>query len=223
MSDPISSSRKRPRQPSKRERGRPKVSSDSEQSDAIGEVAWRLFIENGYSGTTMSDVASAARVSLKTVYRLFPAKRELFTAVVELHRRSMLALPADYDDCSIEEALGHIFQIDIDPEADRVRTALMTLFIVEAGRFPELGPLVREYGGDRAMKLLSEWLDRQAQSGRASVPDSEVAAKMLMDVAFGAISLKVGDQPQWPGGGNRRAYLKRCFSLIAAGLTPRVS
>lgn len=187
----------------------------------IAEVAWRLFIEKGYGGTTMGDVAATARVSLTTVYRLFPAKPDLFKAVVELHRQSMLALPGDYDDCPIDEALGHIFQIDIDPEAEKARTALMTLFIVEGRQFPELGPLVREYGADRSMSLLAEWLEGQARIGRAYAPDPQLAAKMLMDVAFGAISLKSDTSPQWPGGGDRRAYLQRCFSLISAGLFPR--
>lgn len=208
-------------EPSRRSRGRPKVLPDVEQMAAIGEGAWRLFVEKGYAGTTMVDVAATARVSLRTVYRLFPAKLDLFKAVVELHRRSMLALPGDYDDCAIEEALGRIFQIDIDAEADKARTALMTLFIVEGRQFPELGPLVREYGADRSRKLLAEWLKRQSDLGRANVPDSETAAKMLMDVAFGAISLKSEDNPQWPGGGDRSAYLRRCFALIAAGLNPR--
>lgn len=204
----------------RRSRGRPKVSPDVEQLKNIAEVAWHLFVEKGYGGTTMGDVATTARVSLRTVYRLCPAKPDLFKAVVELHRRSMLALPGDYDNCTIEDALGRIFQIDIDAEADKARTALMTLFIVEGRQFPELGPLVREHGAERSRELLAEWLERQVALGRARVRDPQTAAKMLMDVAFGAISLKSGSGPLWPGGEDRRAYLKRCFAMISAGLNP---
>nr|ASK48474.1 hypothetical protein [Agrobacterium deltaense] len=97
----------------------------------------------------------------------------------------------------------------------------MTLFIVEGRQFPELAPLVREFGAERSRVLLGEWLERQSALGRVDVPDPQTAAKMLMDVAFGAISLKSEDGPQWPGRENRRDYLRRCFALIAAGLVPR--
>jgi AcrR family transcriptional regulator len=204
-----------------RARGRPKVVPDVDQKQAIAEAAWQLFIERGYVGTTMGEVAATARVSLRTVYRFFPGKPDLFAGVVDLHRRSMLALPGDYDHCSIEQALGDIFQVDIEPEADKARTALMRLLIVEGRQFPELGALVREHGGDRSTALLAEWLERQSRLGRADVADPQTAAKMLMDVVFGAISLKSGDGPEWPGSGDRAAYLRRCFAIIAEGVRPR--
>lgn len=169
----------------------------------------------------MGDVAAAARVSLTTVYRLFPGKRDLFKSVVELHRRTMLALPGDYDDCTLEEALYRIFQIDIDPESEKERDALMTLFIVEGQRFPELHPLLREYGAEQSAILLSAWLQRRAELGLACIPDPSIAAKMLMDIIFGAVSLKSGKGAEWPGGSERKTYLRHCLCLVANGLLPR--
>lgn len=215
---------RKPRVPSQRTaraRGRPKVHTDEEQRGAIAETAWRLLVDRGYDGTAMGDVARAANVSLRTVYRLFPSKAALFAAVVDRHRGHMLALPGDYDALPLQAALERIFHVEIAPEEDRARRALMKLFIVEGRQVPELAALVRTHGAERSMGLLAQWLRRQVDLGRADVPYPDVTAKMLMDVVFGAVSLKSEDQLQWPGGTDRATYLRGCIGVLVAGLAPR--
>jgi AcrR family transcriptional regulator len=50
--------------------------------DEIAEAARRLFIENGYAGTTIADVARQAHVSPETIYKGFGSKRALLDAAV---------------------------------------------------------------------------------------------------------------------------------------------
>ncbi len=204
--------------PGKRGRGRPKGASDDEQRGVIANAAWRLFVDKGYGGTTMQDVAAACGMSKRTVYRLFPGKTELFAAVVALHRTTMIALPGDYDDLPLEEALARIFVIDADQETERSRAGLMSVFMSESRQFPELRPLVHQFGGEPSRRLLVEWLERQSRLGRIALPDAGVAARMLMDVVFGAVSLKDPSGPSWPGGPDRPAYLRACFAMIIGGL-----
>jgi len=45
---------------------------------AVGE-----FLRKGYAGTSMDDLAAAARVSKQTVYKHFGSKEELFVAIIE--------------------------------------------------------------------------------------------------------------------------------------------
>jgi AcrR family transcriptional regulator len=45
---------------------------------AISDVATRLFVERGFDGVTVADVAAAAGVSIKTVFNYFGSKEELF-------------------------------------------------------------------------------------------------------------------------------------------------
>jgi AcrR family transcriptional regulator len=207
--------------PARGRRGRPKVASDATHREAVTRAAWTCFLERGYGRTTMGDVAAVAHMSLSTIYRFFPSKTDLFSAVVALHRQSMLALPGAYDDLPLDVALGRIFQIDLDDEARRQREALMTMLLVESRQFPELETLLHEHGPQHAQRLLAEWLERQQRLNRLAVSDAGIAAKMLMDVVFGATSLKSTDAPQWPGGDDRPAYLRHCFSMIAEGLKPR--
>lgn len=166
----------------------------------------------------MQDVAAACRMSKRTVYRLFANKTELFAAVVVLHRATMIALPGDYDDLPLEEALAGIFLIDIDPQLERARAGLMSVFMAESRQFPELPPIVHEHGGEPARRLLRDWLQRQAAMSRIVLPDADVAARMLMDIVFGAVSLKHEGGPPWSGGPDRPAYLRTCFAMIADGL-----
>jgi AcrR family transcriptional regulator len=48
---------------------------------AILEAARSLFIERGYAGTSMGDIAAAARVSIKTVEAAFGTKAKLLAAL----------------------------------------------------------------------------------------------------------------------------------------------
>jgi AcrR family transcriptional regulator len=50
--------------------------------DEIAEVARQLFVENGYTGTTIADVARQASVSPETIYKAFGSKRALLDAAV---------------------------------------------------------------------------------------------------------------------------------------------
>jgi AcrR family transcriptional regulator len=50
----------------------------------ILEAAKALFIEHGYPATTLEAIAIAADTSLPTLYRLFPSKRALLKAVLDV-------------------------------------------------------------------------------------------------------------------------------------------
>jgi AcrR family transcriptional regulator len=45
-------------------------------------AAHQLFLERGYAGTTLAAIAQAAGVVVKTIYRAYGSKAELFKAVV---------------------------------------------------------------------------------------------------------------------------------------------
>jgi AcrR family transcriptional regulator len=50
--------------------------------DEIALAARRRFVENGYAGTTIADIAHHARVSPETIYKGFGSKRALLDAAV---------------------------------------------------------------------------------------------------------------------------------------------
>ncbi len=54
----------------------------AEKRAAILEAATGLFLENGYSGTSLAKIAEAADVSSATLFKRFPTKAALFEAIV---------------------------------------------------------------------------------------------------------------------------------------------
>ncbi|MGO1538529.1 MAG: TetR family transcriptional regulator [Leucobacter sp.] len=67
-------------------RGRPRASS----REVLEEAAYELFLEQGYDGTTVAEVAQRAGVSRGTFFNYFPAKADVFwgdtdAALDELH------------------------------------------------------------------------------------------------------------------------------------------
>ena len=166
----------------------------------------------------MEEIAARRHISKRTLYRLFPNKAEIFGAIVDDHRQSMLALPGDYDNLPLEEAIGRIFLIDIDEEAHTQRMEVLRLVIVEGRQFPELAALLRERGGDKSLAMLIGWLMAQAQRGRIDIEDAATTAKMLMDVMFGAIAMQ---GVQWPGGDEWRLHLRRAIRIFVNGVRRR--
>jgi len=49
---------------------------------AVVDAARTLFLRQGYAGTTMEEIATAAGLSKRTVYNNYPDKRALFTQIV---------------------------------------------------------------------------------------------------------------------------------------------
>jgi AcrR family transcriptional regulator len=207
----------------RRRPGRPKVAPDAAQATAITRKAAELFMARGYGQTTMEDIVAACRISKRTLYRLFPSKADVFGAVISEHRQSMLALPGDYDDCSIQEALERIFRIDIDDQANAERLALLRFAIVEARHFPELHALLIKHGPELSRSDLSQWLAAQASRGRIACDNPYDTAKAIMDMMFGVSVRNIDGTMEWPEFEERARYLRNCIDLVTKGLTPRQS
>ena len=72
--------------------------------EKILNVAQKLFIEMSFYGTTMKDIANAAKISRRTLYTHFNSKEEIFNHIVDqrivlinqkLEQAVRTALPAD--------------------------------------------------------------------------------------------------------------------------------
>ncbi|MEL0626585.1 TetR/AcrR family transcriptional regulator [Salinibacterium amurskyense] len=81
-------------------RGRPPAAS----RELLQESAFELFIENGYTGTTVDQIATRAGVSRNTFFNYFDAKGEVFwvelDAATERLKAALAAQPAPPADAS---------------------------------------------------------------------------------------------------------------------------
>jgi AcrR family transcriptional regulator len=164
-----------------RTRGRPPARSDTETRHLIAEAARREFLKRGYSATCMDDVARGAGISKKTLYRLVPAKAELYrTTITDRIARFLLAL----DDTVLES-------LDVAAALERLMIefgnltlssdtiALLKLAIGEADRFPELAASFYHDAIQATQAGLTRYLARQCVAGRLDLDDPHEAAGML--------------------------------------------
>ncbi len=204
----------------KAKRGRPKVKSDKQRIVEIALCARDLFIAHGYANVTMDDIAAGCHISKRTLYSFFKSKNDVFATIVDEHRQAMLALPGEYDHMPIAEALWAIFRLDLDRDQDQDRLAVIHLIHVEAERFPELETMLHERGGEYSRHLLAQWLERQRNAGRIVVESPWNAAKILMDMIFGAVIVQHRQELRWPSDDERRIYLGQCIAIFTGGILP---
>lgn len=136
---------------------------------AILAEAAGVFLQHGYLGASMDEVAARARVSKQTVYRQFADKEHLFAEVIlgnaQLGARLATlygALDEATDAATALRDLARRFAADIcEPQVIQLRR----LVLAEADRFPAISGKWFEHGFQRSLVLLGEALSRMADRG----------------------------------------------------------
>ncbi|GAA4669871.1 TetR/AcrR family transcriptional regulator [Frondihabitans cladoniiphilus] len=135
--------------------GRPKRSS----AEVLADAASELFLENGYAGTTVEQIAQRAGVSRGTFFNYFGGKSDLLwldldrsLAGLESALRASPALPA------VEAVVEALLTVARDHDAERVPWALTQGDAMQLGdeltasaalRFVKLQALVASFVGER--------------------------------------------------------------------------
>jgi TetR/AcrR family transcriptional regulator, repressor for uid operon len=101
----------------------------------ILQAAEISFAERGFHATTMNDVAAESKISVGALYRYFPSKNALITAIIDRSYQSALAYFAEGDATrTLSLALASIFgDLVSDPPGRRER-ALIAEVIAESFR-----------------------------------------------------------------------------------------
>lgn len=175
---------------------------------AIIEAATTVFLQKGYLGTSMDEVAALAAVSKQTVYRHFADKQRLFAEIVS----------GTVDEVS-DPVLDAVLQLDPsgDVEADLRALArrqlamvmqprllqLRRLVIAEADRFPELGRIFHERGPERTIRALATIFERLAGQGLLTIDDPQLAAAhfnwLVMSIPLNRVMLRGTAEAFSPG------------------------
>lgn len=164
----------------------------SRKSEQLMQGARKVFMERGFEGASVDEIARAAGASKATLYSYFPDKRQLFTAVVEagcLRQGGGVALGRLDPEEPIETALlriAHEFgAFVLSPGAlEMFRTC-----IAEAGRFPELGQAFYEAGPGRARAQLVALLDDAVAREELVIDDTGLAADQFAALAKARVFL----------------------------------
>ncbi len=174
---------------------------------AILEAATTAFLNNGYRGTSMDEIAALARVSKQTVYKHFADKERLFVEIVT-------NTVNEISDPVYEEVLNLADSGDIEADlrdlARRLLKGVMQprllqlrrLVIGEASRFPALGRTFYERGPGRTIAALAVTFERLAARGILRLEDPELLAIhfnwLIMSAPLNRAMLLGSDEPPAP-------------------------
>ncbi|MFH8837618.1 TetR/AcrR family transcriptional regulator [Streptomyces sp. NPDC017868] len=148
---------------------------------AIMEAATAVFLEKGYAGTSMDDIARLAAVSKQTVYKHFSDKEKLFADIVlattdRLDTAIDLLADVPTDATNLEENLTLLARRFLTTLTHPQVIQLRRLIIANADVFPELGTEWYEKGFERGLSTLAATFRRLADEGLLRVDDALLAA-----------------------------------------------
>ena len=148
---------------------------------SILEAAIDAFLANGYSRTSMDEIARLARVSKQTVYMHFGDKDRLLTEIVmsvlttvgESVDREIAPLGASTNlEADLRRHARRQLSAVLQPQPMRLRR----LVIAEAVTFPELGKAFYENGPGRTLVEYAEAFAELGERGLLDVADPTRAA-----------------------------------------------
>jgi AcrR family transcriptional regulator len=155
--------------------GRPPSELAGEVEARILDAAAKLFVERGFEGASIGEIAEVARAGKPTIYARYADKGALFEAAFlrELGKRNARLETHHAEGETVEQRLTSIGVALLEESLSEDFVGLMRLAIAEARRLPDMGLVrqCRERGGRSVMRLLSEGV------GELSDPDDPRAIK----------------------------------------------
>jgi len=168
----------------------PKAALMEQKRTAVVAAARRSFLDGGYSQTSMDAIAELAGVSVKTIYRHFENKDELFSAVMQAVCRdngvpsgeqSAVSLALRYpwfDDASVQgltaggkEYLDHVLSEE--------QLSLYRVVTRDAHRFPELGRRYQKEVVSARTEIFVKYIDHCARTNEWKVKSPRNAGSVF--------------------------------------------
>ncbi len=142
--------------------GRPPAERAGEVEERILDAAHKVFLERGFEGASIDQIAETARSGKPTIYSRFPNKEALFAAMVT-HRialKNARVRSHKPSGANIEERLASIALAVLSETLTEEFVGLLRVAISEGHRAPELArslmAMARQRGGETVAHMLAE-------------------------------------------------------------------
>lgn len=157
----------------------------------ILQAAIPLFARNGFSATTVSEIARTANVSHGTVFLYFAAKEQLFEAAVRepLARIEAQSRVPDAPQKPLIDFLRQMVRIHFIAFSRQSNYLRLTQYVLgQADRFPELADALLAFG-DRFRQQLVPIIKRGQQQGALARGPAEAIAHAYLAYIYGVALL----------------------------------
>jgi AcrR family transcriptional regulator len=145
-------------------------------------AALELFIEKGYAGTRLEDVAARAGVSKGTLYLYFENKEDLFKAVVRENIVARITRRADeilHHDGSSADLLKYLLSSWWNEYGSSAAGGLGKLMMAESGNFPEIARFFLEEVIEPWHAMLAAVIRRGVERGEFRRIKAEMFARVI--------------------------------------------
>jgi TetR/AcrR family transcriptional repressor of mexJK operon len=194
--------------------GRPTREEAERRHRTLLETAFRLFLEKGWDGVSVEEIARQSGVAKGFIYARYNDKAALFAGAVARLMEEAIGtlqaagpLPEDVDEGLF--AFGHkLLDLALRPEA----LACHRQFIAEAPRFPQLAQLFLER--NRLLDTIVQVLAAYAERGALDIDDTRLAAEHFAILVVGVprmLALLVGRRDAAPDEERRLRAAVRLF------------
>lgn len=159
----------------------PKAALMARKRAALVAAALKAFLDAGFAESSVNQIAADAGVSIKTLYRHFESKADLFSAVMEAAcgeagEGEPGTPPAWYADPP-EVALARAGEQYLRHVLSRDQVALYRVVARDAERFPELGRRYREATAEGRDAIFGGYLDAWKEREGWEVADPAAAGQ----------------------------------------------
>ncbi|MCM2473245.1 TetR/AcrR family transcriptional regulator [Rhizobium sp. CG5] len=169
---------------------RPPVMPEAERRMLIIEAAERVFSATGYGDATMEQIARDCGMAKKSVYRLYPDKQALFTALINSHEYPAITRPTDPATATVGRQALHDLLLDIARFVFSPRQLRLTrLVISEAGKSPELAQQFYDDCVQKTRSFVSQEIERNSAVTMKS-HDPGMIADVFIGATLGALQFK---------------------------------
>lgn len=170
-----------------RSRGRPKPGDVAAIESRLLEIALQEFLQYGYGEASMTRIVEAAGVSKTTLYSRFPAKDQLFRAIIyqqidNLAPSAVLQSGTEPLDLArgLKSYANHMLELNLEGDLLGVNRLIYS----ESHRFPELGAAAAERT-ELGIRRISSFIRACAEADGLPCKDPDGVAEVFILVMRG--------------------------------------
>ena len=173
-----------------------------EKEERILNASIGLFAKNGYSQTTISQIAKASKVSFGTVFTYFDHKEALFRAAVLNRMQTWEPLFHQlngHEDNSPLEVIKEMIENHIDLFAEQEEYLRLVQYVLgQPDRFREIFERLNDFL-DRFLEVLKPIVQKGQESGQLQHIDLEVVCLSYFSFINGIRLMEIGtlDSSYW--------------------------
>lgn len=155
---------------------------ETDKRRQILEGARAVFLNAGFDGASMGEIAKAAGVSKGTLYVYFDSKDALFEALTTQEKRGLaeVLFQLDPEDPDLAGALTKLGMTYLTEMSKPEHVSVVRMVIGATEKFPHLGRAFFEAGPACGIGRLTGYLEKQVAAGRLQALDVELAAKHFL-------------------------------------------